>query len=168
MTRRFLFSLLPVLMLVTLAGCGYNLRGTGAGAPDFTGLRLQLPESGPEFERVLLRSLQTAGIGVHEAGDASVRNFPLLAIGPELFSRRPASTTAQARAAQITLQLAVRVNLTDGETALIDMETLNVERTYYQDLRNIAGNREEAELLREEMRRDLVAQLMRRLEAAGR
>ena len=74
----------------------------------------------------------------------------------------------QARAAQITLQLAVRVNLTDGETALIDMETLNVERTYYQDLRNIAGNREEAELLREEMRRDLVAQLMRRLEGAGR
>jgi len=168
MTRRFLFSLLPELMLVTLAGCGYNLRGTGAGAPDFTDLRLQLPESEPEFERVLLRSLQTAGIGVHEAGDANARSFPLLAIGPELFSGRPASTTAQARAAQITLQLAVRVNLTDGETALIDMETLNVERTYYQDLRNIAGNREEAELLREEMRRDLVAQLMRRLEAAGR
>lgn len=168
MTRRFLFSLLPVLMLVTLAGCGYNLRGTGAGTPDFTDLRLQLPESEPEFERVLLRSLQTAGIGVHETGDANARNFPLLAIGPELFSGRPASTTVQARAAQITLQLAVRVNLSDGETALIDMETLNVERTYYQDLRNIAGNREEAELLREEMRRDLVAQLMRRLEAAGR
>lgn len=168
MTRRFPFSLPLALLLIAIAGCGYNLRGTGAGAPEFTDLRLQLPESEPEFERVLLRSLQTAGIGVHEAGDANARNFPLLAIGPELFSGRPASTTVQARAAQITLQLAVRVNLTDGETALIDMETLNVERTYYQDLRNIAGNREEAELLREEMRRDLVAQLMQRLEAAGR
>ena len=168
MIRRFLFSLPLALLLITAVGCGYNLRGTVTGAPEFTDLRLQLPESEPEFERVLLRSLQTAGIDVHEAGDANARNFPLLAIGPELFSGRPASTTVQARAAQITLQLAVRVNLTDGETALIDMETLNVERTYYQDLRNIAGNREEAELLREEMRRDLVAQLMRRLEAAGR
>lgn len=168
MTRRYLICLLPALMLATLADCGYNLRGTTAAAPEFTDLRLQLPESEPEFERVLLSNLRTAGIGVHDAGDADARSFPLLAIGPELFSGRPASTTVQARAAQITLQLAVRVNLTDGETALIDRETLNVERTYYQDLRNIAGNREEAELLREEMRRDLVAQLMRRLEAAGR
>ena len=168
MIRRFPFSLPLALLLITAVGCGYNLRGTMAGAPEFTDLRLQLPQSEPEFERVLLRSLQTAGIGVHAAGDTNARNFPLLAIGPELFSGRPASTTVQARAAQITLRLAVRVNLTDGETAWIDGETLNVERTYYQDLRNIAGNREEAELLREEMRRDLVAQLMRRLEAAGR
>lgn len=168
MTRRYLICLLPALMLATLAGCGYNLRGTAAAAPEFTDLRLQLPESEPEFERVLLRSLRTAGIGVHDAGDAGARSFPLLAIGPELFSGRPASTTVQARAAQVTLRLAVRVNLTDGETALIDRETLHVERTYYQDLRYIAGNREEAELLREEMRRDLAARLMRRLEAAGR
>ena len=168
MIRRFPFSLPLAILLMTTIGCGYNLRGSTAAEPEFTDLRLQLPESEPEFERVLLRSLQTAGIGVHDADDVDARNFPLLAIGPELFSGRPASTTVQAHAAQITLQLAVRVNLTDGETALIDRETLNVERTYYQDLRNIAGNREEAELLREEMRRDLVAQLMRRIEAAGR
>ncbi len=168
MIRRFPISLPLAVLLMTTIGCGYNLRGTTAAAPEFTDLRLQLPESEPEFERVLLRSLQTAGIGVHEAGDAGARNYPLLTIGPELFAGRPASTTVQARAAQITLRLAVRVNLTDGETALIDRENLSVERTYYQDLRNIAGNREEAELLREEMRRDLAAQLMRRLEAAGR
>lgn len=168
MSRRLLLQLLPALVLATLAGCGYNLRGAGSEAPQFTDLRLQLPASEPEFERVLRRGLQTAGIRAYDAGDDAARNFPLLAIGPEQFSGRPASTTVQARAAQITLRLAVRVNLSDGETVLIDGESLNVERTYYQDLRNIAGNREEAELLREEMRRDLLAQLMRRLEAARR
>lgn len=166
MIRRLLLHLLPALVLATLAGCGYNLRGSGSEAQGFTDLRLQLPASEPEFERILRRGLQTAGIRAYDAGDDNATNFPLLAIGPEQFSGRPASTTVQARAAQITLRLTVRVNLSDGETVLIDRESLNVERTYYQDLRNIAGNREEAELLREEMRRDLVAQLMRRLEAA--
>ena len=163
MTRRFLFRILPALTLATITGCGYNLRGTGAGAPEFSDLRLQLPGAEPEFERILRRSLETAGIVAYEAG---APDFPLLSIGPESFSGRPASTTVQARAAQITLRLAVQFNLTDGETILIDQETLSVERTYYQDLRNIAGNREEAELLRGEMRQELVAQLMRRLEAA--
>ena len=76
MIRRFLFSLPLALLLITAVGCGYNLRGTSTGVPEFTDLRLQLPESEPEFERVLLRSLQTAGIGVHEAGDASAPKFP--------------------------------------------------------------------------------------------
>jgi len=164
MPRRLLICMLPTLMLATITGCGYNLRGTGVGTPEFSELRLQLPGAEPEFERILRRSLETAGIAAVEAGAA---DFPLLSIGPESFSGRPASTTVQARAAQITLRLAVQFNLTDGETVVIDQDTLSVERTYYQDLRNIAGNREEAELLREEMRQELVAQLMRRLEAAG-
>lgn len=166
MPRRLLFYMLPALMLATINSCGYNLRGTGVGTPEFSELRLQLPGAEPEFERILRRSLETAGIRVYGAGDTGAGDSPLLAVGPESFSGRPASTTVQARAAQITLQLVVQINLTDGETALIDLETLSVERTYYQDLRNIAGNREEAELLREEMRQELVAQLMRRLEAA--
>ncbi len=167
MTRRLLFALLPALMLAAAAGCGYNLRGAGDGARDFTDLRLRWPGAEPEFDRILRRGLEAAGFGLHDAEDAA-RRFPLLAIGPESFSGRPASTTAQARAAQITLRLALRIRLTDGETMLIDGETLSVERTYYQDLRNIAGNREEAELLREEMRRELAARLARRLEAAAR
>ena len=168
MARRLLFKLLPALMLATLAGCGYSLRGSGSGAFGHADLRLLLSESEPAFERLLRRNLASAGVNLHRAADERAGGHPLLAVGPEQFSGRPASTTAQARAAQITLQLAVRVNFTDGENVLIDGETLRVERTYYQDLRNIAGNRGEAELLREEMRRDLVAQLLRRIEASGR
>ena len=168
MAPRLPLGLALALWLLTTAGCGYELRGSVALAPQFADLRLRLPESEPELAAELLRGLQTAGIGVHDADAADAGDFPLLAMGPEQFSGRPASTTVRARAAQITLQLAVRVNLTDGETAWIDRETLSVERTYHRDLRNIAGNRGEAELLRGEMRRDLIAQLVRRLEAAGR
>ena len=44
-------------------------------------------------------------------------------------------------------------------------ETLFVERMYFEDIENISGNQQEIELIRAEMRRELVNQLMRRLEA---
>ena len=52
-----------------------------------------------------------------------------------------------------------------GERALIAPETLFVERTYFQDIENISGNQEEAEIISAEMRRELIDQLMRRLAA---
>lgn len=164
MRCRPLLNLLPALMVATVVtACGYSLRGA---APGFTDLRLDLTQANPEMARLLRRNLETAGIRLHPAEDADSQSFPLLLVGAEQFSGRPATTTPQARAAQISLQLAVRVGLVDGGAPLIDGETLVVERTYYQDLRNIAGNREEAELLRREMRQELAAQLLRRLRAA--
>ena len=173
-----MFVLLPALLLPLVTGCGYQLRGSGSGArttTDFSDLRLQMPQSEADFARLLRRRLESSGFTLHEADDAAAAQFPLLSIGGEAFSGRPASTTVLARAAQVTLRLSIRINLAhdsenpavSGET-LINAETLTVERTHYQDLRNIAGNREEAELLRGEMRAELVAQILRRLEALER
>ena len=168
MARRLLLPLLPALLLALAAGCGYQLRGVDGAAPGFSDLRLRIPQSEPGFNSLLRRRLETAGITLHAAGDPSAQEYPLLSIGGEAFSGRPASTTVLARAAQVTLRLSLRIQLVDDGQTLIDGENLTVERTYYQDLRNIAGNREEAELLRSEMRQELAAQILRRIEAAGR
>ncbi len=164
--RRRLLAGLSALLPVA-AGCGFQLRGTGPPAASaLTDLRLRMPQSEPGFERQLRRRLEMAGIRLHDASDEAAREHPLLAIGAEAFSGRPASTTVLARSAQVTLRLAIRIDLAAGEELLIDTETLSVERTHYQDLRNIAGNREEAELLRGEMRRELIERIARRLAAA--
>jgi outer membrane lipopolysaccharide assembly protein LptE/RlpB len=47
----------------------------------------------------------------------------------------------------------------------LEPETLFVERTYFQDVENISGNQEEAEIISAEMRRELINQMMRRLAA---
>ena len=169
--RRILFVLLPALLLPLATGCGYQLRGSDSGAgagPDLSDLRLQMPQSEADFARLLRRRLESSGFILHEADDAAAADFPLLSIGGEAFSGRPASTTVLARAAQVTLRLSIRINLAHDSETLINAETLTVERTHYQDLRNIAGNREEAELLRGEMRAELMAQILRRLEALNR
>ena len=166
--RRRLLVLLPALLPLA-AGCGFQLRGSNPRvAPAFTDLRLRLAQPEPGFERQLRRRLEVAGIRPHNADDEAARGHPLLAIGAEAFSGRPASTTVLARSAQVTLRLAIRIDLAAGGELLIDAETLSVERTHYQDLRNIAGNREEAELLREEMRRELIERIPRRLAALAR
>ncbi len=168
MARRLLLPLLPALLLALAAGCGYQLRGMDGAMSGWRDLRLQIPQSEPGFNSLLRRRLETAGITLHAAVDPAAREYPLLSIGSETFSGRPASTTVLARAAQVTLRLSLRIQLVDDGQTLIDGENLTVERTYYQDLRNIAGNREEAELLRSEMRQELAAQILRRIEAAGR
>ncbi len=160
-TRRRLLKLWPAL-LPALPGCGYTLRGARTGRGRLSQLQLRMPDSEPALERILRRSLETAGYRLAPTSGA------VLALGPERFSGRPASTGVQARAAQISLQLAVEVSLRDAENVLIDRETLSVSRTYYQDTRNIVGNRGEADLLREEMRFELIDRLMRRLETIER
>ncbi len=172
MGRRRLLKLLPPLLLAGLGvaatgGCGYQLRSAGGTAATFSGLRLRIVDAEGGFERMLRRGLMAGGTALYVEDDTAAADFPLLLVGAERFFGRPASTTPQARTAQVTVQLSIRVHLAAGETALIDDETITVERTYYQDLRTIAGNREEADLLREEMRRELVNRVLRRLEAAG-
>ena len=45
------------------------------------------------------------------------------------------------------------------------LENLFVQRVYSEDTENIAGNLGEAEVIQSEMRRDLVNQVLRRMEA---
>ena len=78
---------------------------------------------------------------------------------------RPVTVNPRARAAQYELRLSINIALAQADAMLIDTETLFVERSYFEDIENISGNQEEIELITAEMRRELVNQLMRRLEA---
>jgi len=63
------------------------------------------------------------------------------------------------------MRLSINIALGSAEEYLIFPETLMVERIYFEDIANIAGTQEEVEIITAEMRRELVNQLMRRLEA---
>ncbi len=165
MQRRLLLKLLPALALPLGPGCGYRLRGPVSAAAA-RGVHLQVPHPAAELGHALRRACASAGLELHAIEDIDAATLPVLRVSAERFSSRPASATPQARAAQVSLQLTLRITLHDGETALIDGESFAAEATYYQDLRNIAGNREEADLLREELRSELATQIVQRTLAA--
>jgi LPS-assembly lipoprotein len=100
-------------------------------------------------------------VNLGEAGS----NVALLGIANEQLVSRPVTINPRARAAQIELRLSVDMGLLLGPQTLIEPETLFVERTYFQDVENISGNQEEAEIISAEMRRELINQMMRRLAA---
>ncbi|MEX0619449.1 MAG: LPS assembly lipoprotein LptE [Pseudohongiellaceae bacterium] len=158
---RFLFAMVSVM---TLTACGFTLRGTGANPASLPNLQLDLQQENGEIARLIRRSL----VSSHESpGDATARlsESPVLSISAEQLDTRPVSINPRARAAQYELRMAIDISLTSGETFLIEPETLLIERVYFEDTENITGNLEEVETIKAEMRRELVDQLVRRLQA---
>lgn len=154
--------LLALAAPLALGACGFALRGADAVSANFSALRLDFQQPDGELARLLRRSLDAAGVE-DVAGPAA----PVLSVGAERTSGRPVTVTPRARAAQIEIRLAVDISLTRRGETLIPLQTLELERSYYENIESIAGNREEAEIITDELRRDLVARIMRRLQAAG-
>ena len=150
-----------LLGLLLLNACGYSLRSSDALSASLQNLQLNLQNPNSEFSRLLGRSLD----GISTATEGVDTIATVLSVSDTRLENRPVSVNPAARAAQYELRLSVDIQLSRGEEDLIPLETLNVERSYFEDIENISGNREEVEIITNEMRRELVNLLIRRLQA---
>jgi len=153
-------------LLLALSNCGFSLRGSDVLSVNFSELQFYSEQPNSELARLLHRSLDGADVNVTLVNlDEADSNITLLGIANESLVSRPVTINPRARAAQTELRLSVGMTLLFGEQTLLEPETLFVERTYFQDVENISGNQEEAEIISAEMRRELINQMMRRLAA---
>jgi len=153
-------------LLLVLSSCGFSLRGNDALSANFSELQFYSEQPNSELARLLRRSLDSAEVNITLVNlDDADSNVALLGIANESLVSRPVTINPRARAAQIELRLSVDMGLVLDEQTLLEPETLFVERTYFQDIENISGNQEEAEIISAEMRRELINQMMRRLAA---
>ena len=167
MTQSFAFrSLVISTLFLVLSSCGFSLRGSDVLSTNFSELQFYTEQPNSELARLLRRSLDSAEVNVTlvNLGEAG-SNVALLGIANEQLVSRPVTINPRARAAQIELRLSVDMGLLLGQQTLLEPETLFVERTYFQDVENISGNQEEAEIISAEMRRELINQIMRRIAA---
>lgn len=153
----------PVLLLVLgllASGCGFHLRGTGGGVADLPPVMVQGAPRDP-LGVALRRSVPRPG----EAPGAPL----VLVLDQVVRDRRPVSVTDRARVAEYALRTDVVFRLLDAEGRLVARDRLGVERTYRLDAANLLGASGEEEVLRSEMRRQLVNGVLRRIaaEAAG-
>jgi len=166
--HRPLQRLLLGVWILSLSACGFALRGGDVISSQFSSIQLISQQPNSEFSRLLRRSLDVSDVAVDLVESIEpVAGQALLSIGDERVVSRPVTVNPRARAAQYEMRLSVEIALGRGDQILIEPETLFVERTYFEDIENISGNREEVEIIAAEMRRELVNQLMRRLQAAG-
>ena len=114
------------------------------------------------FPALLRRVLSAAGVTLLSQ---QLETAPILKVSNEQILTQPVSINPRARASQVELRLSASIALTVGGQSIIPEEKLTVVRTYFQDIENIAGNQEEAQIIANELRQELINQLMRRLES---
>ncbi len=153
--------LLPVLLVMSMTGCGFTLRGSIELPVALQTMQLESPNPDSDIVREVRRMLRNNDVTlVEEATDATYR----LGIGSEQTSERVLSVNANARAGEYELTMSAAFQLRRG-TELLGPETLSVARVYLADPENAVAKNEEAELIRTEMRRELAQQVLRRLQS---
>ena len=162
--RNTALRLLLLVLALSVQACGFTLRDNDAIVSSFDNLNLELAQPQSELSALLQRSLRAAGVSL---SSQQLKTTPTLTVSNEQISTRPVSINPRARASQVELRLSVNIALTVGGKPTIPDETLTVVRTYFQDIENIAGNQEEAQIIANELRQELVNQLMSRLESAA-
>jgi len=156
------------VFIIALNQCGFTLRSNEVISSRFNSIQLNLQPPNSELSRLLRRRLDIAGVETQLLTTNSPNiNQPILVISDEQMTSRPVTFNPRARTAQQEMRLSITILFEQGEQMLIKPETLFVERTYFEDVENIAGNQEEVVIIRAEMRGELVNQIMRRLEAAS-
>lgn len=156
------------VFIIALNQCGFTLRSNEVISSRFNSIQLNLQPPNSELSRLLRRRLDISGVETQLLTTNSPNfNQPVLVISDEQMTSRPVTFNPRARTAQQEMRLSITILFEQGEQMLIRPETLSVERTYFEDVENIAGNQEEVVIIRAEMRGELVNQIMRRLEAAS-
>lgn len=142
-----------------MTACGFQLRGTGTTQMALNELNFTARDALSPLGKLVKENLNNNKVQVSSSAPFT------LYVGPEETTQRTASFTAGTRSAEYTLTSAVSYELRSGNLPSLLQDRVEVQRTYAHNQNNVTGSGQEAALLREEMRRDLVMQLMMRLQA---
>ncbi|QEY59711.1 hypothetical protein FXF61_11340 [Pseudomonas sp. C27(2019)] len=152
-------SITVLALAFLMTACGFQLRGTGTTQMALNELNFAARDALSPLGKQVKESLINNNVQVSS-------NAPFtLYVGAEEHSQRTASYTAGTRSAEYTLTSAATYELRSGNLPTLIQDRVEVQRTYAHNQNNVTGSGQEASLLREEMRRDLVMQIMMRLQA---
>ncbi len=154
------------VLTMILSGCGFQLKGTQAhadsGSGSLRGRSVQLASGQPRSALITALSQQLSSAGARL--DTPDSEALVLKLGAETFEQRNLSLTARARSAEVELTLSTRFTLTQGNRTLLETTDVTVTEQFYNDPRNVVGKTEELQLLRNEMRAELAARIVRHIQ----
>lgn len=163
MTR---FLLLAILML-GLSACGFHLRSALSLPPDLGPVRVVAGDPYSPLADTLAEALERAGATAAPEGARS--GVATLRIRSEKWASTPISVDQFGRAQEYTLRYAVVFSLdrADGSN-LVPQQAVELARDYISVPTRSTGTEGERELLSREMRKEMVASILRRIDAASR
>lgn len=158
--------LFPVVLVLALSACGFQLRNALTLPPDLGPVKVVSVDRYSPLAESLARALDRAGATAApvDATDAAV--LDLLA---ESWGDTPISVDAFGRSQEFSLRYAVIFELrkSDGGV-LVPRQTIELSRDYVSNPVNAIGTEGEREILQRELRREMAAAVLRRIDAVTR
>ncbi|MFC3608648.1 LPS-assembly lipoprotein LptE [Stutzerimonas tarimensis] len=152
-------NLAVVGLALLLSACGFQLRGNGGGEQfALRELDVQARNTYGEPVRVLEEMLQSGGLRLHPGADYTLH------LVREQSRQRTASYTSSARTAEYEITSSIDYQFLDRNKLLLLEDRVEVQKVFVHDASNLAGSGQEVDQLRAEMRRELLQQLVVRLQ----
>ena len=166
---QFILLLATCYSLLVLTGCGFHLRGTGQTAlPESLSVMQVVVENSQAANDPLLVAMKNAlrtqaKIKVEDAPDV-----PVLILSNERFQSETLSVGSTGKVSEFLLkyELSFRLANIKGRDDTV-LQTVRLRRDYTFDPLNVLAKEKEEQALKNEMRRDAVQQVLRRLSRAA-
>lgn len=155
-----------VLLALLLAGCGFHLRNA-VRLPEGSGpVRVVSPDPYSPLAQSLAEALDRAGAVPAQPGDANATTLRILS---ERWGNTPLSVDSQGRSQEYSLRHAVVfvMERADG-TMLVPQQAIELSRDYLAVPNRSIGVDGERQILAEELQREMVAAVLRRIDAASK
>ncbi len=150
-------------LLFCLTGCGFHLKGYHQASPNMDGLFIEQGEQRTTLAGVIQRELSVAGVKLAGRADQA-RNR--LRISRERFDQRVISVDANGKVLEYELRLDAGFEvLAAAGGQNLPVQALELTRQLTLSDADELGQRNEAALLRNDMRLDMAGQIIRRLQA---
>jgi LPS-assembly lipoprotein len=151
-------NLLVIGLATLLSACGFQLRGTGDVQFALKELDVSARDAYGDTVKQVRDVLQNNNVHIYSG--APYR----LVLSREQETRRSASYTSAARTAEYELTKTLEYEIRGSKDLLLMSDKLEVQSYYSQDNNNLIGGDQEAAQVREEMNRELIQQLVQRLQ----
>lgn len=165
---------LPVLLALAVAGCGFHLRDKLALPANSPPVQVVSTTPYSELVTILERSLRNAGVAVaprskDAAPDAPQPVVSHLDILSERWGDLPIAIDEQGRAQEFSLRYATifTFRLADGRE-LVPQQVVELSRDYVSPPEDATGTSTEREILADELRREMAASILRRIDSVVR
>ncbi|KAB7770087.1 LPS assembly lipoprotein LptE [Xanthomonas maliensis] len=165
---RFPTAFAAALVLASsLTACGFHLRSSLALPPDTPAVKVQSAVQYSELTKLLRRGLKASGATL--AADDAKTGFAQVQVLSERWGDLPIAIDSQGRAQEYSLRYAAIFTVTAADgSVLVPQQVIELSRDYVSPPVDATGTATEREILADELRKDMSASILRRIDSVVR
>src|SRR5690606_15308948 len=159
------FRFATLILVLALSACGFHLRGAMALPYNLDPVKVVSTDRYSPLALTLAEALTRAGA---TPATADTENPAVLELLAERWGDTPVSVDERGRAQEFSLRYAVVFERRNGDgTLLVPRQTIELSRDYIPVPEASIGTEGERDILVREMRREMAASVLRRIDAAA-